>query len=449
MANIIKNKKEICFDKERGKALRIIEAGISSVLPFHVVKSLVKYDKKNGVLTIKKDRYRILGKRVFIIGAGKASCNMAKVMENVLGDRTITKGVVICKKADFKMKKVKLIEAGHPIPNAKSIYGANEILSLKSNCSLNENDIVISLISGGGSSLMATPPKGISLKDIKIVNDLLIKSGANIREINCVRKHLSRVKGGHLAKHYWPVKIISLIISDVAKNRTNVIASGPTSPDSSTFSDAYNILDKYNLSEKIPCSVIKFLKRGIMGKESETPKQLTNCKNYIIADNRLALNNMAKQGINLGFKPFIITNCQKGDPEKIARKIASKIINGYYKKYNLLLMGGEMTPSLPKNSGKGGRNQHFVAAFMFEMMKYNGDWLVASFATDGSDFINKVGGAIADSHSLAQVKKKSIDVKCYLKKFNSYNLFKKIGGSLLLSKDTGTNVGDVTLFILK
>jgi len=444
---IIKNRNALSTTELRKQALDIIETGIDRVLPPNIMKSAVRYDAASRILTINGDTYRLSRGRVFVIGGGKASGLMAETLENIIHPENISAGVVNCKNGHYKTSKTKIITAGHPIPDQRGISGVKEMLALRESYSINENDLVICLISGGGSALMPYPVDEVSLRDKQSVTELLLSSGAEIDEINAVRKHLSKIKGGRLGHFYSPATVVSLILSDVIGNNLSVIASGPTFPDPTTFSDAHNVLKGYDLLAKAPKSVIDFLRKGCQNKVAETPKTLNNCYNYIIGDNRLALEAMLKKANEMGFTPYIITAEQKGDTTAVARSRATEILSSRYSGYDAILIGGETTPRLPATAGKGGRNQHYAAVSMLAMQKYPGEWAIASVGTDGSDFLPDVAGAIVDNNSLDNAKAKRIDVKSYLDRYDSNTLLDKIGGSLVITGDTGTNVGDVIVYL--
>lgn len=444
----IKNRKELATTELRKYAIKIIEAGINSVLPVNLMHSAVKYDAKRKILIVQKKKYKIGQGRIFVIGGGKAAGLMAKELENIVGYGNITAGIVNCKSSCDKTKKIKVIKASHPVPDQNGVRGVNQILALKKKYSINKNDFIICLISGGASSLMPCPVNGVSLKDTQNVTKLLLISGAKIQEINAIRKHLSKIKGGKLGKFFVPTRMVSIIMSDVVGNDLKTIASGPTVPDPSTFEDACNVLKKYKLLSKAPKTVVKYLERGLLGEARETAKALSNCFNHVICKNKTALAAMADMACRLNLKPIIITAEQVGDPVKMADIRAKEIINGEYKGYNAIIIGGETTPKLPKNHGKGGRNQHFMARSILAMKKYSGGWAAASIGIDGSDFLPDAAGAIIDNNTLNSAKDKGIDIKKYLKKYDSNTLFKKISGSLIVTGDTGTNVGDVMVYVL-
>jgi glycerate-2-kinase len=446
---IIKNKDKLSITELRRHALDIVEAGIKRVLPSTIMAHTVKYNPSKKILTISNKGYNISKGRIFVIGGGKASGLMAETMEKIIGPENITSGYVNCISRAYKTSKIEIIEASHPIPDQRGVYGVEQMLALKGQYSIKKNDLVICLISGGGSALMPCPVDEISLEDKKKITKHLIDGGPTIHEINAVRKHLSKIKGGQLGRLYSPAHVVSLILSDAIGNDLDVIASGPTAPDSSTFLDALIILKKYNLLSEAPQSIKAFLEKGRKGEIDETPKELKNCDNHIIGDNRLALNAMASKAEELGLNPYIVTAEQKGDPNEMAKLIAKEILNSKYKGYDVILIGGETTPKLPENSGKGGRNQHYAAVSMVALKKYPGEWVMASVGTDGSDFLQDVAGAIVDKISLNTAKSKRIKIHSYLDRYDSNTLLNKIGNSLIITGSTGTNVCDIAVYILK
>jgi glycerate 2-kinase len=448
-AMIIQNRPELAISQSRDKALQIIEAGIKRVLPPNIMRAAVSYDAVRQTIGIEGDSYSLSSaNRIFVVGGGKASGLMAQALEDIIGVGNITAGVVNFKGGPARTQRIKTVISGHPTPDQRGVSGVKEMLALKEHYSIGQDDIVICLLSGGASALMPYPVAGLSLKDKQRITELLISSGAKINEINMVRKHLSRVKGGRLGEFYAPAQVISLIISDVIGNDLTTIASGPTTPDPSTFADAYKILKKYDLITKAPKSVIGFIEKGRRGEVPETPKALNNCHNYLIGDNELALEAMAAKAKELGFKPHIITSQQTGDTTEIARSRAREILKRQYAGYDALLIGSETTIKLPPGAGRGGRNQHYAAVSLLAMADYPGQWLLASLGSDGSDFLPDVAGAIVDQDSLATARAKKLDVEAYIKRCDSYNLLKKLGNSLIVTGDTGTNVGDVIVYLV-
>jgi len=445
---MIKNYKKIAVTELRKQALEIIEAGIKKAHPGFLIEAGVRYNRNFNSLTVQNKTYDILRGRIFVVGGGKAAGLMAQALEKIIGADNITAGIVNCHSDDYKLEKIEIIQAGHPLPDRKGVKGVDKILDLKDEYEISEKDLVICLISGGGSALMPGPVEAVSLKDEQAVTQLLLESGADIREINAVRKHLSRVKGGRLGRHFQPAQVVSLILSDVADNNLNVIASGLTVPDPTTFKDAQTILVKYNLLEEIPPKVKKYIGRGCDGQEGESPKKLNNCDNYIIGDINTALEAMAGKAKTLGLKPIIISAAITGLPEVVGKRISQEIASGEYQNYNTLIFGGETTPGLPKAHGQGGRNQHLAAVSMLAMRDYKKEWVMASVGTDGADYLSEVAGAIVDNNTLKVARQKGLEVEDYINSYDTFNLFKELGSSLIVIGDTGTNVGDVMVYIL-
>jgi glycerate 2-kinase len=453
-STIVKNKTELASTELRRKAIRIIEAGIRRVLPPTLVKTNVQFDKANRRLTVAgrtfdlSARRRGLPGRIFVVGGGKAVGLMAEELERILGAENIFAGAVNCLGASYGTKKIETVQAGHPTPDARGEAGTLKMLSLKDRHSIGERDVVLCLISGGGSAMMPCPAEGLTLREKQETTRLLLGSGADIREINVLRKHLSRIKGGRLGRFFAPAKVVSLIISDVVGNDLESIASGPTTPDSSTFADAYRLLEKYELTGKVPDSVLAFLQRGRLGMEEETPKSLDNCHNFIVGDNILALRAMAAEARQLGLKPLILTSEQTGDPAQVAQLRAREIIAGKYSGYRAIIIGGETTPRLPDKPGKGGRNQHYAAVTLLAMKDYPGEWVMASVGTDGSDFLRNVAGAMVDRSLALLADSKGVDVASYVQRFDTNTLFGTLGQGLIITGDTGTNVSDVLVYLL-
>ena len=460
------------ISKLRKDALQIFKAAISEnraekiieekvklkgdQLSINLVKSSLREEvfvKGKQFNKINKKTYNLAKfKKIIVIGAGKASIYMAKAMEEILADR-ITKGLIITKYNHLaRLKKIKFIEAGHPIPDKNAIFGAKKIKKLLN--SAGKEDLVINLISGGGSSLMTLPVKGIYLKDIQKLTKLLLFSGATIHEINTIRKHLSQVKGGNLARLIYPAQSINLIISDVINNDLDVIASGPTVPDSSTFKQALNILKKYKLFNKVSKNILKHLQEGVRSKILETPKKndliFKKVYNLIVGSNRLVLEEARKKAQQLGYQTKIFSYALKGE----ARDVAKDQVNQFKKFLDLktkkqsqpicLISGGETTVTI-KGKGKGGRCQEFALASAIEISKKE-NLVVLACGTDGTDGPTEAAGAIADGQTITKALKKHLNPEKYLTNNNSYYFFKKLG-DLVITGPTHTNVMDLYLIL--
>ncbi|MBN1690536.1 MAG: DUF4147 domain-containing protein [Dehalococcoidia bacterium] len=445
---IIKNREELITSGQRARAIELIEAGINRVLPSNLMRASVQYNQSRKWLSVNGQRYDLAKGRVFVVGGGKASGSMAAELEKIVGVDSIMAGIVNSKSGSDDLGRIRIVGAGHPVPDEAGVNSVREMLSMKTRYAIGKDDLVINLISGGGSSLLPYPVNGVTLEDKQAVTQLLLRCGADIREINAVRKHLSLIKGGGLARFFAPARVISLIISDVVADDLDVIASGPAVPDPSTYQDAFRVLQKYDLLDKAPQRVVDFIRRGSEGLEAETPKRLRNCKNNLIGNNRMALEAMADKARDLGIEPCIITSEMSGDTVEYAYNMAAKVEEGRYRGFGALLIGGETTPTLPEHAGKGGRNQHYAAVSMLAMKQYPPPWVVASTGTDGSDYMEDVAGAIVDDRSLAAARAAGLDVDDYIARFDSNTLFKRMGKSLIITGSTGTNVSDVLIYML-
>ncbi|MBI2957262.1 MAG: DUF4147 domain-containing protein [Chloroflexi bacterium] len=445
---VIKNRAEIATTRSRMQALDIIEAGIMSVQPRSLMRSALHWDDSTRSLTVCGDRYRCDRGRLFVIGGGKASGRMAETLEEMLPPRLICAGVVTCKSIPegFQERSIRLIPAGHPVPDESGVAAVERMLALATDYSTGASDLVVCLISGGGSALMPCPVDGVSLSHIQSVTSLLLHCGADIHQINTVRKHLSRIAGGNLGRAFSPARVISLIISDVIGNDLSVIASGPTSPDPSTFGDAWRIILDHGLLDRVPPAVLNHIKKGCQGLAPETPKSLDNCHNYLIGDSRIALEAMAAAANRLGRRPLIVTSEMKGDTETAARALALQVSRTARAGHDVLLLGGETTPTLPDTHGKGGRNQHFAAAFLAAQRRFPGQWTLVAAGTDGSDFLPDVAGAIVDDQTARDMT--DAELRSYVKGFDSWSLFERTR-SHIVTGDTGTNVGDVVACLLE
>jgi hydroxypyruvate reductase len=391
--------------------------------------------------------------RLYVIGAGKASAAMALETEKILGD-IIEKGAVVTKyDHGLPLNKIKCIEAGHPLPDENSVQAGNEIMEIAMEA--REKDIVIALISGGASSLLADYPPGTSLKEVQELFDLLLRCGATINEMNAVRKHLSLIKGGQLAKAAYPAMLVSFILSDVIGDPLDVIASGPTVPDPSSFRDAFAILEKYKLITTLHPAIDVWMQKGLKGEIAETPKPreyyFERTHNHLIGTNRIALEAAADKAKALGFTPFIITDKLSGDANEEAKKLVDYLSLYHNAKPACILMGGETTVTV-KGKGKGGRNQQFSLAALAELMhNYDADTtrvpLILSAGTDGTDGPTDATGAMVDAETIKKTMKLSLDVSSFLNNNDAYNFFAKAGGHIITGP-TQTNVMDIVIALV-
>ena len=337
-------------------------------------------------------------KNIYVIGAGKASALMAAEVERILGER-ITAGHIVVKYGhSCALKKIKVTEAGHPVPDSNGFRATRSILEIAAMA--DSTDLVICLLSGGGSALLADFPEGSTPEEMMIVNKLLVNCGASIKEINAVRKHLSVVKGGQLAREVYPATMVTLILSDVTGDPLDVIASGPTVPDPTTFKQAREIIAKYDLSASMPEGIISFLSEGAEGVRPETPKPddpvFDKTFNFLIGNNKIALEAAGKKSIELGINAEIINDRLEGDISIVSEYIVGTALK-YQSDINVpkpvcLLFGGEPTVQVT-GSGKGGRNQHLALVCSALLRSHKGITMLSA-GTDGNDGPTSAAGAV-------------------------------------------------------
>jgi len=432
----------------RKLALNIIDAGINSILPANVIHQYIKL--KGSILTIQDKSFNLSKfKRIFVIGGGKASGLMAKEIERLLGFK-ITGGLIIDHLGTAKLKRIKMRKGGHPVPDADGTKAANEMLSLVSN--LNKDDLVLALISGGGSALMSAPADGISLKDLQKANDCLLKSGADIIHMNCVRKHISSLKGGQLTKTAYPATVISIMFSDVIGDDLQVIASGPTVPDDTTFKDALNVVKRYK--QPWPKSVVKYLELGANGKVPDTPnsnsKIFKNTHNFILINAYTALQIMQEKARSLKLNSMIMSSTMEGEAREVGKmfgSIAQELLthNIPLKRPAAILIGGETTVTI-HGKGMGGRNQELVLGALKKLKGLDGVCLISA-GSDGRDGPTDADGAVGDGKSYDLAHSLGLNIANYLENNDAYHFFKKTG-DLLMTGPTGSNVADIMVIVV-
>jgi hydroxypyruvate reductase len=443
-------------ERLRSMATGIFLAAIRSVNAYEAVKSCVGIEGDHlSVMTPngeKGDFELSKFKRVFVIGGGKATASMAHAAEEILGNR-IERGIINVKyghTADLGV--IKINEVGHPIPDEAGLGGAQEIVSLL--VDTDKDDLVMALISGGGSALLPMPSETISLEEKQQVTRLLLSCGADIREINAVRKHISQIKGGQLAKLSYPSTMISLVLSDVVGDGLDSIASGPTVPDTSTFADVLAVIEKYGLLVEIPRSVREHIAKGIGGEIEETPKAgdriFHNVYNFIVGNNTVALRAAEKRARDLGLNTLILSSFIEGETREVARlhtAIAREILHsGNPVAPPACLISGGETTVIVKGEGLGGRNQEFCLAAALEIGELK-DVVVLSAGTDGTDGPTDAAGAIADSTTVERARLLGLNASEFLDNNDSYHFFENLQ-DLLVTGPTNTNVMDVRLVLV-
>ncbi len=448
----------------------IFKAAVNKVDPYMLIKQNVVLE--NSILSIKygdKLKSYDLSKfnKVLIIGAGKATFKMALAIEEILGNK-ITSGIISVKRgyketlsADIFLKKIKVIESGHPVPDKNSINAAYSIEKLAEQS--DNKTLILNLLSGGGSALLCYPEKFenliLTLEDIQKTNKTLLDCGADINEINCIRKHISGIKGGKLLNMLYPAVCISLILSDVIGNRLDTIASGITTYDNSTFKQANSIIDKYKIRNKLPENVLNIINLGCSGKIKETIKRndkiLKNSDNFLIGTNFTAVKFASKKAEELGYNTHILSSEITGEAKNAAEvflRTADSILknNTPVKSPACVIAGGETTVTI-KGKGKGGRNQELALSFLNQLQKINlqdkKNIYFLSASTDGNDGPTDAAGAFACCQTLDITKTNNLDIQKYLDNNDSYNFFKQ-AGFLYKTGLTNTNVCDIQILIV-
>ncbi len=442
-------------------------AGLRAVDPSRLIKNIMKLEKNALVLKIDND-YHLYNLDNFdeiqVIGAGKASERMAEGIYDVLGDNIID-GLVVTKSRRYgEIGSIKIIEAGHPIPDNKSVEAGIAIQNITHLS--DEKTLIISLISGGASSLVEVPrienvndeEIKLSIEDLIETNHLLLKSGATISEINCVRKHLSMIKGGYLSAWMYPATALNLFLSDVEDDRIDIIGSGLTTYDKSSFTDMQEIVEKYKLYGVLPERIIRIIHRGTEGKIFETPKTqelvFERTENIIIGNNRTALMEIEKRANELGFDTLYEDLWVKGDSVEKGRELFRKALSikkdDNFDKPLIIISGGETTVTV-NGDGIGGRNQELALGFLNEMEQYGKageDIFLLSASTDGDDGPTDAAGAFASYQVLKKGRSENLKVEEFLLRNDSYSFFDKCG-FLYKTGFTQTNVCDVQIVLIK
>jgi hydroxypyruvate reductase len=429
----------------------IFRTGLDAVDPMEAVARAVSRD--GGGLVVAGRAYRLEDyERIHVIGAGKAGAPMARAMEEILGDRLTSGRITVKYGHTVPLEKVVTKEAGHPIPDEQGIAGAEEIMRVANEAG--ESDLVFCVISGGGSALLVSPAEGINLQEKQAVTSELLACGASIEEINTVRKHLSGVKGGQLARACWPATVVTLILSDVVGDPLDVIASGPTVPDTSSFEECLEIVKRYELAGKLPASVMKRIEGGANGTVPETPKEgeevFERVQNEIVGNSLSAVLSASRKAESLGYTPLILSTRIEGETREVAHVHAAifreVLTTGLpLKPPACILSGGETTVTL-KGQGKGGRNQEFSLAVALHIQGQDRIFFLSG-GTDGTDGPTDAAGAFADGTTIARARSLGLDPGRSLDENDSYPLFHDLG-DLLFTGPTNTNVMDLRIGLI-
>lgn len=435
----------------RTDARRIFRAALAAVEPGRAVREQLRLQ---GETLLAGGRPLALSPRgrLLVVGCGKAAGAMAAAVEAVLGPR-LTAGVVVTKEGHgVPLERIVLREAGHPLPDERGLAAAREIEALLAGAG--EEDVVICLLSGGGSALLPAPAAGIALADKVAVTELLLRSGAEIAESNAVRKHLSRLKGGGLTRLAAPARLLTLILSDVVGDPLEVIASGPTVPDPTTFADARAVLARYHLERRLPPAVRAHLAAGEKGELPETPKPgdplFARSRHLLVANNARAVGAAAEQARALGYRPLVLTTTLTGEARHVAAvhaALAREIVASGrpLPAPACLISGGETTVTV-RGNGQGGRSQEFALAAAAGIAGLPGV-LVYAAGTDGSDGPTDAAGAQADGETVRRAATAGLDPARFLENNDAYPFFRALN-DLIVTGPTGTNVMDLNLVLV-
>jgi hydroxypyruvate reductase len=428
---------------------KVLAAALAAVEPGEAVRRAIQL--RDGELVVGEQRYSLASKRrVIVVGAGKASAPMAAAVEQVLGDALPIAGSVTVRYGhSAPTRAVRIREASHPVPDAAGVEATRALVELLEDTT--SEDLVVCVISGGGSALLTLPVGGISLEDLRQTTDALLRSGASINEINVVRKHLDRVKGGGLARLAAPAQVITLVLSDVVGNPLDAIASGPTVPDTSTWSEAGAVFDRYALWPLAPASVVERLRAGLSGQLPDTPKPgdplFSPMQTVVVGSNLLACAAAASAASEMGLQSLVLTTYVEGEAREVGRVLAGVLrevdASGHpLPRPCLIVAGGETTVTV-RGQGLGGRNQELALAAAYGLRGMR-DVLLASIGTDGNDGPTDAAGAFVDGTTLDRAAALGLDPHTYLAENDSYRFFDALG-DLVRTGPTNTNVNDIYL----
>jgi hydroxypyruvate reductase len=436
----------------REQAREIIDAAIAAVEPAAAIRRCLRLDGE--LLSVGNREYDLNQvDRILVVGAGKASVPMARAAEEILGDRVAGGHVVVPHGQGVELDRLRVHEAGHPIPDRSGVEAGTAIVELLADT--DSRTLVICLISGGGSALLVCPEQGIGLGDLAATNAELIACGASINEINTLRKHLSAVKGGQLARVASPAQVVTLILSDVVGDPLDIIASGPTVPDPGTFADCLTIIDRYNLRQRLPDAVVSRLVAGAEGQVPETPKPgeelFARVQNQLIANNDLAVRAAASAAESLGYRACVLSTLMEGESREVAKVhvAIAREVQGSGRPVGppaCIISGGETTVTV-RGEGQGGRNQEFVLAAALGLRGTDGI-LACSVGTDGIDGPTDAAGAMADGRTVEKAALVGLSAEEYLADNNAYTFFAKLD-DLVITGPTDTNVMDLRFLLVQ
>jgi len=434
----------------------IWRAALAAVDPWSLVRSTV--ERQGDILRIKGREFDLAAyERVFLISFGKAAAAMGEAVASLLDERLTAGLVVVPCPVGKPASRLEYLEASHPAPDARSVEAARRAVEIAARAG--EKDLLVVCISGGGSSLLTLPAEGISLDKKRRLAEDLLRAGATIQELNVVRKHLSGIKGGQLARAAFPAAVLTLAVSDVVGDDLGTIASGPTYWDDSTFAGARAVLERYGLWDSASALVRARIEDGERGLVPETLKAgdpvFARAAAFVIGDNMTALRAAKHEAEKRGFEPIFLSASDGGEARRAAASYAAFLSELACSASNLprplcLLAGGELTVTV-KGRGRGGRNTEFVLASIVELERAEVrgvDWLILSLGTDGIDGPTDAAGAWAEPRTMATARALGLNPSEYLEDNDSYGFFKQTG-NLIVTGPTGTNVMDLRVFLLR
>lgn len=428
-------------------ALQLIEAALDASNPYEATKGLVRVD--GDILQVGPHQYDLSRRgTIYVLGTGKATFPIAKALEDILGDR-IAQGIVVLKRGQTeRLRRIRIVEASHPIPDSHGFRGAKAMLQLASKA--REGDIVFSCITGGSSALLPMPVEPVTLAEKKKVNRLLLSCGASIFEINAVRKHLSKIKGGRLGQAVFPAELINLTVSDVIGDPLDYI-TGPTVPDTSTFQDALKALRKYDLLRKVPGSVRHHIETADPRYESPKDFGTMPYHNFILTNNDSACEAAASKARSFGLEPLILSTMFDGESRELGRTFAAMV--GEIRRRQrpvkppcVLIGGGETVVTLRRNFGQGGPNQEFVTGAILSMEGQK-DFVIVGLDTDGTDGPTTIAGAMADVSTLETARARGVDLQACLEDHAVLPAWTALK-DIIVTGQTGTNVNDLKFLIV-
>jgi hydroxypyruvate reductase len=434
-------------DTAKEQTLAILRAALQAADPAEAIRRALVL--RGNVLAVGTRSYDLRTcEHIYVVGAGKASAAMAFALEDMLGER-ITAGWINVKDGyTAPTRRITIHEAGHPLPDTRSVAGSAQIAALVRQAG--EKDLVIALISGGGSALMTLPVEGITLSDMEQLTQALLRCGATINEMNAIRKHIEQLKGGQLVRLAHPARVIALILSDVIGSPLDVIASGPTSPDPTTFADAHAVLHKYGLLQNVPGSIVQHLRRGMANQEPETPKAQAagvwpRAQNVVIASNEHAVQAAVVEAQRLGFNTLLLSAFVEGEAREVAKvlgAVAKEIVHSGrpVPRPACIVAGGETTVAV-RGHGLGGRNQELALSAALSIAGLD-NVAILSLGTDGTDGPTDAAGAIATGRTLTRAAEKGLQPLDSLADNDTYHFFQSLG-DLVITGPTNTNVNDL------